>query len=72
MADDGTWISYTAKGVSPVRQEDFNMSSANAYLNSFDAVEQAIVSVSHDAARGINEAYAKDLVKKTAHVNRIR
>lgn len=72
MADDGTWISYTAKGVSPVKQEDFNMSSANAYLNSFDAVEQAIVSVSHDAARGINEAYAKDLVKKTAHVNRIR
>lgn len=65
MADDGHWITYTAKGLSSVRQEQFDLTDANAYLNSFDAVEQAIAAVSHDAARGINEAYTKDLVKKT-------
>lgn len=72
MTDDGRWITYTARGASAVKQEDFDMSSADAYLNSFDAVEQAIVSVSRDAARGINEAYAKDLVKKTSHAGRNR
>ena len=66
MADDGHWITYTAKGHSTIKQEHFDMSSANAYLNSFDTIEQAIVSVSRDAARGINEAYATDLVKKTS------
>lgn len=70
MADDGRWITYTAKGTSAVKQEHFDMSSANAYLNSFDTIEQAIVSVSRDAARGINEAYAKDLVKKTAYAKK--
>ena len=60
LADDGHWITYTARGSSSVKQEQFDMSSANAYLNSFDTVEQAIVSVSRDAARGINEAYAAD------------
>ena len=65
MGDDGKWITYTAEGLSSVRQEQFNMKDANAYLNSFDIIEQAIAKVSHDAARGINEAYAADLVKKT-------
>ena len=65
MGDDGKWITYTAEGLSSVRQEQFNMTDANAYLNSFDIIEQAIAKVSHDAARGINEAYAADLVKKT-------
>ena len=65
MGDDGKWITYTAEGLSAVRQEQFNMKDANAYLNSFDIIEQAISKVSHDAARGINEAYAADLVKKT-------
>ena len=65
MNDDGNWITYTAEGLSSVRQEQFNMTDANAYLNSFDIIEQAIAKVSHDAARGINEAYAADLVKKT-------
>jgi hypothetical protein len=46
------------------------MSSATAYLNNFDTIEQAIVSVSRDAARGINEAYATDLVKKTAYAKK--
>ena len=46
-------------------KEQFKMKDANAYLNSFDIIEQAISKVSHDAARGINEAYAADLVKKT-------
>ena len=65
MGDDGKWITYTAEGLSSVRQEQFNMMDANAYLNSFDIIEQAIAKVSHDAAKGINEAYAADLVKKT-------
>lgn len=65
MGDDGKWITYTAEGLSSVRQEQFNMTDANAWLNSFDIIEQAIAKVSHDAARGINEAYAADLVKKT-------
>ena len=65
MGDDGKWITYTAEGLSSVRQEQFNMTDANAYLNSFDIIEQAIAKVSHDAARGINEAYVADLVKKT-------
>ena len=65
MADDGHWITYTANGISTVKQEDFDMTSANSYLNSFDSIEQAIVAVSRDAARGVNEAYAADLVKKT-------
>ena len=65
MGDDGNWITYTAEGLSPVRQDQFDMTDVNAYLNSFDIIEQAIADVSHDAARGINEAYATDLVKKT-------
>ena len=70
MADDGHWITYTASGYSNVKQEHFDMSSANEYLNSFDTIEQAIVSVSRDAARGINEAYATDLVKKTTYAKK--
>lgn len=70
MADDGRWITYTARGQSTIKQEHFDMSSATAYLNNFDTIEQAIVSVSRDAARGINEAYATDLVKKTAYAKK--
>ena len=70
MADDGHWITYTARGSSSVKQEHFDMTSANSYLNSFDTIEQAIVEVSRDAARGINEAYVTDLVKKTAYAQK--
>ncbi len=64
MGDDGEWISYTSQGITNITQSSFDYSSPEGYLNSVGIIEQTIASMSHDAARGLNQAYLTDTAKK--------
>ena len=65
MGDDGKWIEVTVSGQCPT-QADFDISTKETYLQSFHQVEQAIVVVTHEAARAMNEKYLNEIGKKNS------
>lgn len=65
MGDDGKWIETTVSGQCPT-QADFDISSTEAYLQSFHQVEQDIIVITQEAARSMNEKYLNEIWKKNS------
>lgn len=64
MGDDGQWITYETTLETGYRQQDLNPDSIDTYLKGVNVVEQAIAKTTREAARGINERYLNETVKK--------
>lgn len=64
MGDDGHWISFDVNRNTGFTQNEFNMGSADSYLQGLSRIEQIIANATHDAARGLNERYLTVTAKK--------
>lgn len=68
MGNDGKWIQSSVTSYCALTQDKFDTSSTEAYMYSFNEIEQAAISITHEAARSFCEIYLNEIGKKKNEV----